>query len=90
MIDYGDFPDEIQHLIHHLEDVEFEITYGEVEQHGGPGFVAKRGEMIVQVTDRRQTWFVTLQGDSRPRLDEMWDRPRRVRAEVEDWLDAAN
>lgn len=61
------------------------IIYGEVEG-DGPGFLAKDGETMILVTDRTQAWFLTCRDDERPDFDDCWDLPRRIRGEVEDWL----
>jgi hypothetical protein len=82
-----DFPDEIHRLIEDLEGDGFDIAYGSVEPLGTPGFNAKREEEVVQVADHKQVWFVTLVGDE-GRVDESYDRPARVRREVDGWLDA--
>lgn len=87
-IDYEDFHDELQRLIDELRGNDFDVVLGGVEgEHGGIAFHALRDETDILVSDRTQTWFVSMWDDDRPDVEECWDRPRRVRREVEDWLD---
>jgi hypothetical protein len=65
------------------------VTYGEVEPDGTPGFIAERGEMAVIVTDRVQTWFVTVE-TSEGRVDDSLDRPADVTHEVRRLLEAGD
>jgi len=85
----GDFPEELQHLIDELAEDGFDVAYGETDPHDTPGFIAELGETTVIVTDRLRAWFVTVE-TSEGRVDESWERPARVRREVEELLGAAD
>lgn len=84
-----EFPGALQSLIEELDDVGFDVVYGEVEPVGTPGFLAERGEAIVQVTDRVQTWFLTVK-TSEGRVDDSLDRPADVGDEVRRLLEAGD
>lgn len=83
-VDYSDFPTEIQHLIDSIAEEDFEIIYGDVED--GKAFIATDDERKILVSDAGQTWFVTFRTPDSDDVEECWDRPPRVRSEVEDWL----
>ena len=88
MTEYSAFPGNLQAVIDELRERGYEIHYGEVEgEMGGPGFYAENGDSVVQITDHIQTWFVTFRDRSRPNVDDCWCRPRRIRSEVELWLE---
>lgn len=88
MTGHGDFPLELQHLVDKLIEEGFSITYGVVEgdDGGGIGFVAEEEETVIQVTDRTQTWFLTMRDPERPDVDDCWDYPSRILGEVLEWL----
>jgi hypothetical protein len=86
---HEDFPEVIQSLIDDLDREGFGVVYGEVERLGRPSFLAERGETIVHVTDRRQTWFVTVK-TSEGRVDDSLDRPTDVASEVRRLLEASD
>jgi hypothetical protein len=84
-----DFPEEIRRLIDELEDRGFDVIYGPVEPVGSPGFLAEGDGAVVQVTDRVQTWFVTVITNE-GRVDDSWDRPADVAHEVRRLLEAGD
>lgn len=83
----SDFPAAVQRLIEDLEADGFDVVYGETDPHDTPGFVADRGEAAVVVTDRVQTWFVTVEKEE-GRVDDSYDRPADVAHEARRLLDA--
>jgi len=85
---YGDFPDDLQHLIDDLDEEGFSIIYGEVKGlGGGPGFTAERGATVIHVEDWTQTWAFSCRDPERPDYNDTWAYPSRVRDEVWKWLD---
>jgi len=84
---YDDLPAELQECVDELLRRDFGVVFGK-DGNGGVAFHAGRsGEITIAVEDWGQTWGVTMQGDDRPDVEECWDRPGRVAAEVERWFD---